>query len=182
MNRLYRAIKRYLVIGAPASELAASACAGCTGCHTAQNDGLGSGNYDCTASNQSGCWGHRHDILWSFRQDAVLAMGAAAGLGPKGGHAYAMLLAGGYAGYRPTYVYTWSQAVADGAGTNAYDAGVPQTTFCVAPSVIGKTLTIAERLITRAHCSLGTVTSKIAPSASGTVIRQSLAAGTRRAA
>jgi hypothetical protein len=31
------------------------------------DDGPGSENVDCTASNQSGCWGHRHDILspWS---------------------------------------------------------------------------------------------------------------------
>lgn len=31
------------------------------------NDGLGSGNVDCTAGNTSGCWGHRENILreWS---------------------------------------------------------------------------------------------------------------------
>jgi hypothetical protein len=27
------------------------------------NDGVGSGNLDCTASNHSGCWGHRENIL-----------------------------------------------------------------------------------------------------------------------
>jgi hypothetical protein len=39
------------------------------------DDGLGSGNIDCTISNQSGCWGHRHDILYPF--SAPLVMGAA---------------------------------------------------------------------------------------------------------
>ncbi len=39
------------------------------------DDGLGSGNLDCTASDQSGCWGHRRDILWDFTEPAV--MGAA---------------------------------------------------------------------------------------------------------
>ena len=89
------------------------------------NDGLGSGNFDCTASKASGCWGHRHDILWRFGSSAVLAMGAAVGLGPNHGRAYAMILVGGDAGYTPTYNYTWSQAVADGAGTNTYSPGLP---------------------------------------------------------
>ena len=88
------------------------------------NDGLGSGNADCTASNKSGCWLHRHNVLWRFGANAVLAMGAAAGFGPSHGRAYAMLLVGGVApGFRPTYSYTWKQAVADGAGTNTYNPG-----------------------------------------------------------
>jgi hypothetical protein len=39
------------------------------------DDGPGSGNLDCTVSNTSGCWGHRHDVLYPF--DAPLIMGAA---------------------------------------------------------------------------------------------------------
>jgi hypothetical protein len=39
------------------------------------DDGLGSGNLDCTQSDQSGCWGHRHDIVEDFTEPAV--MGAA---------------------------------------------------------------------------------------------------------
>ncbi|HET6966504.1 MAG TPA: hypothetical protein VFH58_17160 [Acidimicrobiales bacterium] len=27
------------------------------------DDGAGSGNVDCTSTNHSGCWGHRHNIL-----------------------------------------------------------------------------------------------------------------------
>src|SRR5438270_9634056 len=30
------------------------------------DDGPGSDNVDCTASTPSGCWGHRHDVLWNF--------------------------------------------------------------------------------------------------------------------
>jgi hypothetical protein len=46
------------------------------------NDGLGSGNLDCTRSNASGCWGHRHDILWHFA--SPIAMGAGYGTGQYG--------------------------------------------------------------------------------------------------
>jgi hypothetical protein len=46
------------------------------------DDGMGSGNLDCTSSDQSGCWGHRHDILWHF--SAPIAMGAGYGTGEYG--------------------------------------------------------------------------------------------------
>jgi hypothetical protein len=46
------------------------------------DDGVGSGNLDCTSSDQSGCWGHRHDILWHF--SAPIAMGAGYGTGQYG--------------------------------------------------------------------------------------------------
>ena len=39
------------------------------------DDGLNSGNLDCKPSVQTGCSGHRHDILWPF--DQPIAMGAA---------------------------------------------------------------------------------------------------------
>jgi len=68
------------------------------------NDGVGSGNIDCTRSNQRGCWGHRHNVLWRFGRTTILV--------------------GGGAGYVPTYSYTWAKALADGAGTNVYDPGV----------------------------------------------------------
>ncbi|MGN6162686.1 MAG: fibronectin type III domain-containing protein [Marmoricola sp.] len=41
------------------------------------DDGLGSGNLDCTSSNTSGCWGHRKNILGAYA--APRAMGAAVG-------------------------------------------------------------------------------------------------------
>jgi len=38
------------------------------------DDGLGSNNLDCTPANQSGCWGHRHDILipWGGTMGAAM--------------------------------------------------------------------------------------------------------------
>jgi hypothetical protein len=78
------------------------------------DDGPGSGNVDCTSSDPSGCWGHRHDILWQFGPGA-LAMGAAAGTDSGGNPSYTMLLMQGSPTYTPAYTYTWSQALADGA-------------------------------------------------------------------
>lgn len=46
------------------------------------DDGVGSGNIDCTTAAGSGCWGHRHDILYPF--DGVLMMGAGFGKGSYG--------------------------------------------------------------------------------------------------
>jgi hypothetical protein len=82
------------------------------------DDGPGSGNIDCTSSDTSGCWGHRHDILWDFTDGGALAMGAAAGDDPSGGPGYAMLIeeADPQSESTYTYNYTWSEAVAAGAG------------------------------------------------------------------
>lgn len=79
------------------------------------DDGPGSNNVDCTASTPSGCWIHRHDILWEF-DPGPLAMGVASGRDSGGNPSYTMLLMVGNATYSPTYTYTWAQAVADGAG------------------------------------------------------------------
>ena len=43
------------------------------------DDGLGSGNIDCTAPGDSGCWGHRHDILWPLVPPVVMGAGDATG-------------------------------------------------------------------------------------------------------
>jgi hypothetical protein len=80
------------------------------------DDGPGSGNLDCTTATPSGCWGHRHDVLWDFGWGGPLAMGAASGADPRGQPGYAMLLAQGDNTYRPSYTYTWNQAIAAGAG------------------------------------------------------------------
>lgn len=90
------------------------------------DDGPGSNNIDCTPADPSGCWGHRHDILWEFDAGDVLGMGAATGTDPTGAVGYAMVIAEGMAPFGSAYDYTWSQAVADGAGTNTYDPGLPQ--------------------------------------------------------
>jgi len=80
------------------------------------DDGPGSGNLDCSAHHTSGCWGHRHDILWKFARLGAVAMGAAAGKGPGGVPGYAMLLEQRRPGRHPTYTYRWRQALAAGAG------------------------------------------------------------------
>jgi hypothetical protein len=79
------------------------------------DDGLGSGNLDCTANNTSGCWGHRHDILWRFAPLGALAMGAAAG-NAGGMSGFTTLLEQWRPSLHPTYNYLWTQAVAAGAG------------------------------------------------------------------
>ena len=150
------------------------------------DDGLGSDNIDCTSYHRSGCWGHRHNILWRFDPTDVLAMGAATGNGPDG-RAYTTLLVGGfppdpswnYDGYTPTYSYTWDQAVADGAGTNAYDPGIPQTTVCQVRWLVGMKLLAAKRAIKKAHCQVGAVVRKHTVHVRGYVIRQHPEAGTR---
>lgn len=90
------------------------------------DDGPGSGNVDCTSSNSSGCWGHRHDILWEFGPGA-LAMGVAAGTDNSGNPSYTQLLMQGSPSYSPVYNYTWSQALANGAG-GARNAGTGAVT------------------------------------------------------
>ena len=88
------------------------------------DDGPGSDNVDCSPSHPSGCWGHRHDILWQFGPGA-LAMGAAAGLDSSGNRAYTMLLVQGSPSFNPLYTYTWSQALADLAGGGGALGGGP---------------------------------------------------------
>jgi hypothetical protein len=78
------------------------------------DDGPGSGNLDCTPAHRSGCWGHRHDILWQFGPGGALAMGAAADTG-SGRASYAMLLEQERPGIHPTYTFRWAQAVRAGA-------------------------------------------------------------------
>jgi hypothetical protein len=153
------------------------------------DDGLGSPNLDCTKSHRSGCWVHRHDILWEFDSSDVLAVGAASGTGPYG-QSYTLLLVGGFLldpdtggpGYTPTYSYTWDQAMADGAGTNPYDPGNPLEAPCRVPAVLGKTLTAATRAIGKAHCSIGRVLRKYTAYLPGFVILQSEVPGTALAA
>jgi hypothetical protein len=84
------------------------------------NDGPGSPNLDCAKPSSSGCWGHRHDVLWEFANTGPAAMGAAAGKDKHGTRGFAILLGRGDSRYHPKFIYTWSQAVADGAGKHNY--------------------------------------------------------------
>lgn len=140
------------------------------------DDGLGSTNPRCTRTDHSRCWGHRHSVLWKY--GPVLAMGAAAGRDSRHRRGYAYLFVGGNAGYKPAYTYTWTQAVEDGAGTNAYDPGPAPSALCNVPVLIGLKLAGATRAIEKAHCSVGDVVRKHTHYVRGTVIRQYPAWGT----
>ena len=43
------------------------------------DDGLGSANVECTATNSTGCWGHRLNTLHDFGAGAVIALGVGVG-------------------------------------------------------------------------------------------------------
>ena len=83
------------------------------------DDGPGGANLDCTALNPSGCWAHRHNVLWSFSGHGPLAMGAAAGADSRGTGGYALVIVQGDRSYHPDYLYTWSRALPAGAGPGA---------------------------------------------------------------
>jgi hypothetical protein len=91
------------------------------------DDGPGSSNIDCTASNHAGCWGHRQDVLANFVTPGSSAMGVAVGRDAHGHPGYAMLIAKGHSRYTKGYSYRWAQAVTDGAGSHIYAAARPDT-------------------------------------------------------
>lgn len=94
------------------------------------DDGYGSTNADCPEPTSTGCWGHRHILVGngSVVPGVEWVMGAAAGLSAEGRQGYAALLVSARPGEPPSYYYTWAQAVAEGAGTNEYNPGVPDLT------------------------------------------------------
>jgi hypothetical protein len=85
------------------------------------DDGPNSGNIDCTAAGQSGCWGHRDNILslsdYQALYGGTLLMGAGEAYGTFNNQwtsdATLMVLASGPV---PPLSYTWDAAVAAGAG------------------------------------------------------------------
>ena len=139
------------------------------------SDGLGSSNPRCTPTDHSRCWGHRHSVLWKY--GPVLAMGAAAGRDSRHHRGYAYLFVGGNARYAPVYTYTWTQAVADGAGTNAYDPGIAPAKMCQVPVIIGLRRGGAIRAIESTHCVVGDVVRKRSVYVPGIVYRQHPAPG-----
>lgn len=92
------------------------------------DDGLGSGNIDCTATDESGCWDHRDNILGlgndldsfggslSFGgADVSTGSTSTTAMQDQPGESVTMLTA--WSTESPSdYYYTWSQALADGAG------------------------------------------------------------------
>jgi hypothetical protein len=77
------------------------------------NDGYGSTNLDCPTPTSAGCWGHRNDII-DAEDSGAAAMGDAVGQDAAGTSGYAMEIVGTPGMLR--YTYTWSQALAAGAG------------------------------------------------------------------
>ena len=78
------------------------------------DDGLNSPNEDCTKQDQSGCWGHRDNILGTFSSKAACGGGASA-LAMGAGYAVRLKsqteLFAGVCGPAPTdVVLTWSRA------------------------------------------------------------------------
>src|SRR5579864_632548 len=100
------------------------------------DDGPGSDNVDCTSSDPSGCWGHRHDILWQFGPGA-LAMGAAAGTDSSGDPSYAMLLMQGSPNYNPVYTFTWAPTDASAATAPSAPAASSAPAADPGPAVAG---------------------------------------------
>jgi hypothetical protein len=100
------------------------------------DDGYGGSNTDCETPQAEGCWGHRENILGAYpthtrfisrssgsslstvsRRPALPVMGAGSlqpnGAGPEGN---STAIFASVTGHRPALVYTWNQALAQGAG------------------------------------------------------------------
>lgn len=69
------------------------------------DDGLGSFNGDCTQSNTSGCWGHRHNILNAYPTPVV--MGAAVAYNTRFGTSMTEEFIGGNSKFTANVSPTW---------------------------------------------------------------------------
>ncbi len=78
--------------------------------------GASTSNLDCTGPTASGCWAHREDVL-SFPELGMLSMGASVSRDVHGQIGYAMTLVWTQVSNWTNYTYSWSQAVAAGAGS-----------------------------------------------------------------
>jgi hypothetical protein len=74
------------------------------------DDGLGSFNEDCTSSDRSGCWGHRHDILNDYQ--ARLVMGAAVARHSRFGTSMTEEFIGGDRGNKVNVSPSWATILA----------------------------------------------------------------------
>jgi hypothetical protein len=78
------------------------------------DDGLGSGNLDCTKTHKSGCWGHRDNILGTFSSSSDCGGGShelAMGAGYTAKSKSLTELFAGVCGPTPTdVVFTWAKA------------------------------------------------------------------------
>ncbi len=71
------------------------------------DDGMGSSNIDCTASNQSGCWGHRQNILMRLSCTECLMGAGWIGTGYRGDPSLTELLV--ETSGSPAIDFTWQQ-------------------------------------------------------------------------
>lgn len=85
------------------------------------------GYYIWMYSDESEAWGHRHVVF--YEGFASLGMGASAGVSTTGRESSTLIIQS--ASEQPPYYYTWTEAVAAGAGSTVYDPGVPQFTVVV---------------------------------------------------
>jgi hypothetical protein len=77
------------------------------------DDGYGSGNISCAAPKAPGCWGHRANILGTYRHLPTLVTGVGVVRKPRWISIAQLFVAG--SGKTPSLVYTWRQALAHGA-------------------------------------------------------------------
>lgn len=84
----------------------------------ADGPGKGGFNVSCKVRGASGCWGHRHNILWEFGRSQYLSMGVAHGTDGRGnpGVGFAILIVARPQAVQHNYTYTWKRALAHGAG------------------------------------------------------------------
>ncbi|MBV9212082.1 MAG: hypothetical protein JOZ25_00360 [Actinobacteria bacterium] len=101
------------------------------------DDGLGSPNIDCSAADPSGCWGHRHDILWQF--SAPIAMGAGYARGQYGASMTELFVGGDYETAPASPTLRWCARAPAQAGA----AAAPGQEAAV-PAVALRTETVAE--------------------------------------
>lgn len=105
------------------------------------DDGYGGPNGDCTSPAAPGCWGHRQNVLMSFgpASDGFISMGAAAGSYP-GDPSYTMLIA--YTREAPAYLYTWADALAEGANRVEAPSAVTGATSSLTQSSVTLNATV----------------------------------------
>jgi hypothetical protein len=106
------------------------------------DDGLGSYNIDCTQSNTSGCWGHRHIILMSLHcQPCLMGTGFNA-TAYQGSPSWTELLVDAVG--TPALDFTWSQVQADLPGSTPAVLDAPAVGIAATPDGDGYWLVAAD--------------------------------------
>jgi hypothetical protein len=109
----------------------------------------GFGNIDCLTPNAPGCWDHRHDIF-AFPDWQGNVMGAGSGTDSQGRPVFGLEVL--EAEISVPLVYTWAQAVADGAGPS----GPPVTTMATTATTSTSMTTATTATTTRSSTTTPT--------------------------